>query len=49
MKYCEINLKFEGINEGYMINISIVCGFIYMYILVVYYKFVDFVCICIKC
>lgn len=49
MKYCEINLKFEGVNEGYMINISIVCGFINMYILVVYYVFVDFVCICIIC
>lgn len=49
MKYCEINLKFEGVNEGYLININIVCGFIYMYILVGYYVFVDFVCICIKC
>lgn len=33
MKYCEINLKFEGFNEGYMINIGIVCG----YICIIYY------------
>lgn len=42
MKYCEINLKFNGFNEGYMINIGIVCGYICK--LDVDYKFVDFIC-----